>query len=77
MFDKDNLEALELLIDTYNDTDQDTLLLISKHYLKLNRVISSRIDKISEKEISLFISLEDKKFIRKLNFLKLLMMRMW
>ena len=59
MFDKDNLEALELLIDTYNDTDQDTLVLIGKYYLKLDKVIRTRIDKISEKEISLTISLED------------------
>ena len=70
MFDKDNLEALELLIDTYNDTDQDTLILISKHYLKLNRVISSKIDKISEKEISLFISLEDKEIHKEIKFPK-------
>jgi len=50
MFDKDNLEALELLIDTYNDTDQDTLVLIGKYYLKLDKVIRTRIDKISEKD---------------------------
>lgn len=70
MFDKDNLEALELLIDTYNDTDQDTLVLIGKYYLKLDKVIRTRIDKISEKEISLTISLEDKEIHKKIKFPK-------
>jgi len=70
MFDKDNLETLELLIDTYNDTDQDTLVLIGKYYLKLDKVIRTRIDKISEKEISLTISLEDKEIHKKIKFPK-------
>ena len=50
MFDKDNQEAIELMVDLHNDVNDDALKLISEYYLDITNPIGTKITDISEKE---------------------------
>ena len=68
MFDKDNQEAIELMVDLHNDVNDDALKLISEYYLDITNPIGTKITDISEKEISLVINVSDKKIDRVIQF---------
>tara|TARA_B100000287_G_scaffold421884_1_gene463148 strand:- start:438 stop:1514 length:1077 start_codon:yes stop_codon:yes gene_type:complete len=68
MFDKDSLEAIELMVDLHNDVNEDALQLISEYYLDITNPIETKITEISEKEISLLISLSDTKINKAIQF---------
>ncbi len=68
MFDKDSLEAIELMVDLHNDVNDDALKLISEYYLDITNPIETEITEISETEISLLISLSDTKINKTIQF---------
>ena len=68
MFDKDNQEAIELMVDLHNDVNDDALKLISEYYLDITNPIGTKITDITEKEISLVINVSDKKIDRVIQF---------
>ncbi len=45
MFDKNSLEAIELMVDLHNDVNDDALKLISEYYLDITNPIETKISK--------------------------------
>ena len=43
MLDKNNKEAIQLLIDTHNETNEDALRLISEHYFDIKDSVKTKI----------------------------------
>ena len=70
MFDKNSLEAIELMVDLHNDVNEDALKLISEYYLDITNPIETKITEISAMEISLLISVSDKKINKTIQFPK-------
>ena len=70
MFDKDSLEAIELMVDLHNDVNDDALQLISEYYLDIANPIETKITDISETEISLLVSVSDTKINKTIEFPK-------
>ena len=42
MLDKNNKEAIQLLIDTHNETNEDALRLISEHYFDIKDSVKTK-----------------------------------
>ena len=70
MFDKNSLEAIELMVDLHNDVNEDALKLITEYYLDITNPIETKITEISAMEISLLISVSDKKINKTIQFPK-------
>jgi hypothetical protein len=68
MYDKKNLENIELIIDNHNEVNEDALNLVSSYYLDITDVRGSKIMDISDKEISMMIQVSGKKIYRIIKF---------
>ena len=68
MLDKNNKEAIQLLIDTHNETNEDALRLISEHYFDIKDSVKTKIYGISEREISFLLTMPTKKIYRTIRF---------
>ena len=68
MLDKNNKEAIQLLIDTHNETNEDALRLISEHYFDIKDSVKTKIYGISEREISFLLTMPTKKIYQTIRF---------
>lgn len=57
MFDRDTSDAIELMIDVYNDRHADALALVARYYLGLESTVAAQIASVDEKRMLLAIDL--------------------